>query len=283
MKFKENRALSFLAVSLVYLLAGAGGVGLYLFLPFAWWLNFLLVDIFATLVVFLFSVIFGNASVYDPYWSVQPLVILAVAAGLHPLNGFGIFLLFAVFFWGIRLTANWAYTFQNLQWQDWRYTMLREKTGVFYPIVNLFGIHLVPTLIVWGCVLPAVAAIREGVALTVQGVLFLLLSLGAAVLQGVADFQMHRFRKGKTGGFIRTGLWRHSRHPNYLGEILTWWGVALAVVCSAPHLWYLSAGAFANTLLFLFISIPMADRRQSRKPGFAEYKAQTRMLLPIKK
>ena len=62
-----------------------------------------------------------------------------------------------------------------------------------------------------------------------------------------------------------------------------WWGVALSVIFSVPSAWYLAAGAVSNTLLFLFVSIPMADNRQARKSGFAEYKAQTRMLLPIKK
>ena len=94
---------------------------------------------------------------------------------------------------------------------------------------------------------------------------------------------MHRFRKNRTGTFIRTGLWKYARHPNYLGEILMWWGVALAVISVYPSAWYLCAGAVANTILFLVVSIPMADNRQSKKEGFAEYKAATRMLLPVKK
>ena len=102
-------------------------------------------------------------------------------------------------------------------------------------------------------------------------------------MQGIADIQMHKYRKNRNSAFIRVGLWKHSRHPNYLGEILMWWGVALAVVCAAPNAWYLIAGAIANTVLFFSVSIPMADKRQSRKDGFAEYKKQTRMLLPIKK
>ena len=102
-------------------------------------------------------------------------------------------------------------------------------------------------------------------------------------MQGAADVQMHKYRKNRSTPFIRVGLWKHSRHPNYLGEILMWWGVALAVVCSAPDCRYLILGAVANTVLFLAVSIPMADGRQSRKEGFAEYKAQTRMLLPVKK
>ena len=103
------------------------------------------------------------------------------------------------------------------------------------------------------------------------------------LLQGSADCQMHRFRRRKTGGFIREGLWKHARHPNYLGEILMWWGVALATVCLFPSAWYLCAGALANTLLFCAVSIPMAERKQSKKPGFAAYKAQTRVLLPVPK
>jgi len=62
-----------------------------------------------------------------------------------------------------------------------------------------------------------------------------------------------------------------------------WWGVGLAVVVSESAAWYLLAGAALNTALFFFVSIPMADGRQSRKEGFAEYKRATRMLLPIKK
>ena len=60
-------------------------------------------------------------------------------------------------------------------------------------------------------------------------------------------------------------------------------GVALSVICAAPNVWYLAAGAVANTVLFFAVSIPMADGRQSRKDGFDRYKKETRMLLPIKR
>ena len=62
-----------------------------------------------------------------------------------------------------------------------------------------------------------------------------------------------------------------------------WWGIALASICALKEGWYLIGGAVLNTLLFMFVSIPMADKRQARKEGFDEYKKQTRMLLPIKK
>lgn len=210
------------------------------------------------------------------------MILIAFSIGRDP-GALGILLLAVVSFWAIRLTANWAYTFANLNHQDWRYTMLREKTGVFYPIINFVGIHMVPTLVVYGCVLPAVYAVREGVSANFASVLLLCLSLGAAVMQGIADIQMHQFRRKRDGAFIRRGLWKYARHPNYLGEILMWWGVGLSVACAAPNAWYLAAGALANTVLFFAVSIPMADGRQSRKAGFDEYKKETRMLLPIKK
>ena len=280
---KQSRAASFLAVALIYVVAAAVGIMIYNALSLPLWLSLLVADVAATVVTFLFSVLFGNASVYDPYWSVQPPVILIAFALGKELTLLGVLLLIAVCFWAVRLTANWAYTFGNLTHQDWRYTMLKEKTGAFYPVINFVGIHMVPTLVVYGCVLPAVFAIVQGLSVTVGSILFLCLSLCAATMQGIADIQMHKFRKNRASAFIRVGLWKHARHPNYLGEILMWWGVALAVICASPAAWYLAAGALSNTVLFLAVSIPMADGRQSRKAGFAEYKAQTRMLLPIKK
>ncbi len=265
------------------MISTAVGIHVYHALRLDWWLSLLIADVAATVTTFIFSLLFGNASVYDPYWSVQPPIILISFAIGRELTGLGILLLVVVCLWAVRLTANWAYTFSNLLHQDWRYTMLHEKTGVFYPLINFLGIHMVPTLVVYGCILPGAYAIREGLGANVASVLFLCVSLGGAILQGVSDVQMHKYRKKRDGAFIRRGLWKYSRHPNYLGEILMWLGVGLCVVCAEPSAWYLIAGAMANTVLFLAVSIPMADERQSHKEGFAEYKSQTRVLLPIKK
>ncbi len=280
---KENRALSFLWIAFVYIAATAVGVLTYSLLPFAFWINLLLADVAATVFTFLWSLLFKNASVYDPYWSVQPMVILLAFACKYSLSGARILPFVATMVWGFRLTANWAYTFKDLTAQDWRYTMLKEKTGKFYPVINFVGIHLVPTLVVYACILPAVFVFVYGGSINVGSVIFFAVSLGATALQGVADIQMHAFRKRKTGGFIREGVWKYARHPNYLGEILMWWGIGLAAVCVLPRMWYLLAGALANTLLFTFVSIPMAEGKQSKKEGYAAYKKETRALLPIKK
>ncbi len=281
-KLKSSRAASFAAVSIAYLIAAAIGFAVYLALDFHFAINLLLADIAATVAVFIASLIFRNASVYDPYWSVQPPVIAAAFAIHYGVNLFGAALLIAICFWAVRLTANWAYTFHGLMHQDWRYTMLHEKTGAFYPIINFLGIHLVPTLVVYGCTLPVVYAIVYSWNGSAASFIFCILAVASATMQGIADIEMQAFRRKKSVGFIRTGLWKYSRHPNYLGEILQWWCVALAVFAASGE-WLLLIGAAANTLLFFFVSIPMADKRQAAKKGYADYKRQTRMLLPIYK
>lgn len=281
-KIKFGRTSSFIIIFVVYSFAIMLGIGVYLLCPFHFAINLLIADVSATIFVFICSLIFDNASVYDPYWSVQPPIILTAFAINFGLNTLGILIMIAVWFWAIRLTTNWAYTFKSLNHQDWRYSMLKEKTGKFYPIINFVGIHLVPTLVVYGCILPAVFAIAYSAPCNVFGVIFCSVSILATTLQGIADIQMHQYQKNKTTPFIRQGLWKYCRHPNYLGEILQWWGIGLAVATSLGT-WLLIMGAIFNTLLFFFVSIPLADGKQCKKEGWEIYKTQTRSVLPIYK
>ena len=285
MKVKESRIECFIVVALVYMIAALVGIITYAILPLDMWLRLFIADVAATAATFIFSVIFNNASIYDPYWSVQPIVIVVAFAAVYSFDIVKLLMVIVICLWGIRLTANWAYTFANLSHQDWRYTMLKEKTGKAYPIINFVGIHLVPTIVVYACVLPAVYVITAVGALNAWAIIFLAISLGAAIMQGFADCQMHKFRKYRKpeDTFIRVGLWKHSRHPNYLGEILMWWGIGLAAIVALEGMWYLIIGAILNTILFLCVSIPMADQKQSKKAGFDEYKKQTYMLLPLPK
>jgi len=241
-------------------------------------------DVAATLLLYLVSVPLGNASVYDPYWSVAPIVILPLCiVSFGVWNAGTIALLFCVTYWGIRLTVNWAYTFRGYDHQDWRYTMLQEKSGALYPLVSLFGIMFFPTLVVFLCLMPALHYIQTG-GMNLITLLGFALSISAATLQLVADIQLHRFqeRSANRGQIIRSGVWRHARHPNYLGEILMWWGVYVVLLSVRPDLWLLGLGALTNTLMFLFISIPIAETRMAAyKDGFDRYVKETNRLLPI--
>ena len=283
MKLKESKIFSYGIVLVAYALAILVGVLTYNALPFKPYLNLLIADVLATIVVFIFSVGVNNASVYDPYWSVQPFVIGLLFGIKYGFNLYSLILFIAVTIWAVRLTINWMFEFKNLTYQDWRYIHLKNTTGKFYGIINFVGIHLVPTLVVYACTLPLVYSIINKPTLNYFSLIFIAVCIFAVTLQLVADTQMREYRKTKPTTFIRVGLWKYSRHPNYLGEILMWWGVALATIISMPSMWQLVLGAILNTLLFLFVSIPLQDSRQAKKPGFSEYKKQTHALLPIYK
>ena len=143
---------------------------------------------------------------------------------------------------------------------------------------------MVPTVVVFFCTLPAVFVILSYEApRSAAYSVFFVTAIASVALQGVSDVQMHKYRANRATPFIRTGLWRYSRHPNYLAEILMWWSVALYSIAVVGFEWYSLLGAVMNNLLFLCVSIPMADGRQARKAGFEDYRRETRMLLPIRR
>jgi len=283
-KFHESRFLGSIVLLIIYTLATLFGIYIYNILNFDWWLNLLIADVSSTILVFIFSLMFKNSSVYDPYWSIQPIVItiLYMVTYYNNITIDKILLVSIILLWGIRLTANFIYTFNGFKYQDWRYLMLKEKTKKLYPVINFLGIHLFPTIVVYLCTLPAVYMIINNFEYNYLYLLILLISLTGVIIQTISDIQMHMYRKNKTTTFIRTGLWKYSRHPNYLGEILMWYGIGLFLALITKKFIYLS-GAIINHLMFLFVSIPLADGKQSSKEGFNEYKYSTRMLLPIKK
>ncbi|MCB9664405.1 MAG: DUF1295 domain-containing protein [Alphaproteobacteria bacterium] len=245
-----------------------------------------LADLVATLVVFAFSLAFRNASLYDPYWSVAPIALVAywtVAA-----SGEGVLLRQAmvmgvVAFWGTRLTTNWAIGWGGLDHEDWRYLQLRQRTGFAYPLVNLLGIHLMPTVLVFAALWPAYEAVTAPTPIgLLDGVAFAV-TAGATVLEGMADKQLHAFqaRHPPAHAYIDEGLWRWSRHPNYLGEILFWWGLWLFAVAVGDEHAVTCVGALGIALLFRFASIPMMERRLlERRPSYAEQIARVPMLFP---
>lgn len=289
---KASRSWSFAVISIIYMIATALGVLTFLALgDMTILLRLFVADFVATVFVWLWGVIFSNSSVYDPYWSVAPPLMLTGYAIYCGASSFPVVLmLVAVWYWAIRLTANWAYTFPNLNKQDWRYDMYKEKFPRLWHIVNFTGINLMPTIVVFLAMVPGFLLIGVSAAVPVHADIMtwfgFLVCIAAATLQLVADTQAHRFRRNHRGEVCMRGLWNISRHPNYLGEILMWWGIYIIylTVAYGNHSWEMillpAAGALANTCLFVFISIPMMEKRQiANKPGYSEYRRKVRMLI----
>lgn len=281
-QYKSSKAAGLLIIVVVYLIAIGAGVVAF---NRAEGLNPLVrlfeADFWATVVVWFFGVLLRNSSVYDPYWSVAPpLLLTGYAVYCAAFNLPVVLMHAAMWFWGIRLTANWAYTFHNLQGEDWRYVMYRERCPKTWHLVNFFGINMMPTVVVFMAMIPAILLVElDPIRTNIVFIFGYVISVAAAALQWEADRQAHRFRRENPGKVCSTGLWKSSRHPNYLGEILMWWGVAIMYVAFVPSHWYTIFGAVVVTCLFLFISIPMMEKRQmANKPEYAEYKKRTRVL-----
>ena len=254
----------------------------------AWlWLDTLVADLLATLVVFGFSRWYGNSSFYDAYWSVAPPLLLLywwaeAGAGADPVRVALVTLV--VMLWAVRLTANWVYTFPGMHHEDWRYPMLRERAGRWEAVVDLAAIHVFPTLQVFAASVPIyVAVTRSTRDVGWLDALALVLGVGAVAVELVADLQMHRFvRAREPGQVMDRGLWAWSRHPNYFGELTFWFACALFGLAASPaDGWWLFLGWAAMLAMFLGASIPMMERRSlERRPGYADVVARVPRLLP---
>lgn len=281
-KIFQSKSIGLVIITIIYILATIIGVITYNSIDCNnKLLSLFIADVVATLVVWLFGVIFNNSSIYDPYWSVAPPLLLTFFAIEASSFGTPVRLtLLIVWLWAIRLTGNWAYTFPNLSKQDWRYDKYKGDFPKLWHLVNLFGINLMPTLIVFLAMIPAIELIDlNPISYNIFTILGILISLVAVALELVADRQAHSFRKENRGKVCNIGLWKSSRHPNYLGEILFWWGLFIIYISVAPGEWLTAIGAVANTLLFIFVSIPLMEKRQlATKPAYAEYRRNTRML-----
>ncbi len=242
----------------------------------------LVADITATLVIFFLGLIVHNASLYDPYWSVVPL---GIAGYWWSLADYDIselrkvLLMIVLVFWAVRLTLNWARSWPGLIHEDWRYGMLREKSKSWYPLVNLGGIHLLPTLLVFLAMLPVYFVLsRVGEHNPILDWVAFAIGILAVTIELIADEQLKSFVQTNKDSkkFLKTGLWKYSRHPNYLGEVLFWLSLFLfAYSSSSAYLWT-GIGVIAMLALFLFGSIPMMDKRMlERKKDYADYLKKT--------
>ena len=275
-------------VIIAYIMAAAAAIGTGYFL---WeepqWLLILGADIAATVVIFAFSVALKNTSMYDAYWSIIPIWIV-VYLWLFPereVNDIRSLLAGSItILWGLRLTWNWLRGWPGLHHEDWRYIEQRKQTGKMFQFVNFFGLHMMPTGLVYlGCLtlIPALSTSNE--PLNWIDIVATLVGLTGIFFETVADQQLRNFRKTNTdkSRILETGLWKFSRHPNYFGEVSFWYGLAWFSIAAAPADWWRLSGAVGMTALFLFISIPMIDKRMlEKRPHYAERMKRVSAIFP---
>lgn len=255
------------------------------------WLDTLIADVIATVVVFGFSRACRNSSFYDAYWSVIPPLLFAYwwwqgPLGFHSLRCW--LLAVVIGYWAVRLTGNWVYGFPGLHHEDWRYPLLREGAGRYEFLADFFGIHLFPTLQVFAGMLPVyVAATRPGAGVMWLTWVAFAIGVAAVTCELVADTQMHRFVSAARHSIAQDrvmdqGLWAWSRHPNYFGEIGFWFALALfGLAASPPDWWWQFIGVALMVAMFLGASIPMMEKRSlERRPRYQDVIDRVPRLVP---
>lgn len=107
--------------------------------------------------------------------------------------------------------------------------------------------------------------------------------LAGFYFQWVGDHQLAAFLKQRKdkNDIMQTGLWKYSRHPNYFGELLMWWGIFIIVI-PIPYGLFFMVSPLTITLLLLFVSgIPMLEKKQEGNEKFKAYKKRTSALIPM--
>lgn len=239
--------------------------------------------------LWLLSLRLGKTWPVDFIWSTWPPLMCALIILREPGSDLsrqlGVCAL--VVLWGGRLTLNFV-SRGGIGHEDWRYTAMRSQFGAHFWWVSLFSVFLGQSVFMFAaCVSLYGALLSAHPGRSPADLLAASLCLTGILLELVADRQMdafHAARRSKrtAARVIDRGLWLWSRHPNYFGEILWWWGVWVFGARSSPA-WVL-AGPCAIATLFHFVSVPLMEDRQLRGKGeaFRAYRQRVRSsLLPL--
>ena len=236
------------------------------------------------IITWVVSLVLRDASVVDPVW---PLAFIAVAitaliAGGGD-EGRRILIACVVAIWGARLSIHLLVRNAG-KGEDFRYAAMRAKHGRRFWLTSLVTVFLLQGLLVWVVSLPVqLSAIPDrplGWLAIVGAIVWV---LGVA-FEAMGDAQLTRFKANPAsrGQVLDTGLWRYTRHPNYFGDFLVWWGIFLIAAESGAGAWGV-AGPLLMTLLLVKVSgAGLLEKDIAvRRPGYADYVRRTSGFMPL--
>lgn len=230
------------------------------------------------------SVLKRDVSIVDAFWGPGFVLVAWVAWALsgRPASAPGLVLPIAVSVWGLRLGVY-------LAWRNWgepedaRYVAIRKGWPAFW-LTSLGVVFGLQGVLLWIVALPVqLAASASPPALGWLDGVGLALALCGVAWETAADLQLARFKAdpANQGQVLDRGVWRYSRHPNYFGDFLTWWGLfVLALGRGAP--WWTAVGPVVMSVLLLKVSgVPLLEKGMAtRRPAYADYVARTSSFFP---
>lgn len=234
---------------------------------------------------FLYAQYKADNSVVDIAWGLG-FVLIAFSTWFFGTSGdkqFIIFLIVAL--WGFRL-AGFIFIRKIGHGEDFRYKKWREEWGNFFLIRSFLQIYMLQGIFMLIIAIPIMVAMTRDPA-TPQWIdtVGIVIWITGFVFEAVADIQKYKFKQEPDNkkALMTTGLWRYSRHPNYFGETLIWWGIWLLSIPHAPELWYVTIiSPLVITFLLLFVSgIPMLEKKYEGREDWEAYKAKTSVFVPL--
>ncbi|MGD0866675.1 MAG: DUF1295 domain-containing protein [Rhizomicrobium sp.] len=240
----------------------------------------LLVAFSALTLVWVISLSLRDVSIIDVFWGIG-FVLIGIAAiwrhgGPDPRSKL-IFAIVAV--WALRLALHLFLRWRRLGHEDRRYAAMRRKAGPRFPVTSLFTVFWLQAGVMWVVSLPLQQAFAA--APTPLGPLDLIgaaIALLGILVEAVADYQLTRFGRdpANRGRVLETSLWAWSRHPNYFGDTVMWWGVFVLCLV-ASQAWWTVVGPIVMTYFLMRVSgVPMLERKMAdRRPEYADYIRRT--------
>ncbi len=230
------------------------------------------------------SLVRHDASVVDPLWGAG--FIVAAVSYLLLLDGDSarkVLVLTMVCVWGLRLSGYLLWRNRG-RGEDPRYTAMRNKRPGTFWWYSYLQVFLLQAVLLWLVAAPLAGAMatQRGEGLTALDFVGLGVWLFGLAWEVIGDTQLALFKRdpGNRGRVMQRGAWRYTRHPNYFGEAVLWWGIWL--VAAAAHSYWAVYGPVLITLLLLRVSgVTLLEKSlKDSKPGYAEYVARTSAFVP---
>lgn len=230
------------------------------------------------------SLIIKNASIVDIVWGAGFAVTSWVlAATVDGDNGRQILLAVMVGLWGMRLALYLAK--RNIgHGEDWRYKAMRKKKGKNFGLISLVTVFGLQGVLMWTVSLPVILGNADdspGVGpIAVMGIMLWIVGL---TFEAVGDYQLAQFKKDPANStkVMDKGLWSLTRHPNYFGDALLWWGIGIVGAETGSGVFGFIGPVVMTFFLLKVSGVPMLERSLSRRrEGYAEYVARTSGFIP---
>lgn len=232
----------------------------------------------------LFSLIRRDAGIADLFWGAGFVVIAWISWGLGDDSSTrAIVLVTLVSIWGVRLSIYLAW--RNLgKPEDYRYAAMREKHGERFPLRSLLTVFLLQGALAWLISLPVQIASFRATGWSVWSTLGVALWLVGLLFEAVGDFQLARFKAQaeNRGRVMNRGLWRYTRHPNYFGDFLVWWGLFLVGFDAVSWWWTILGPTLMSFLLIRVCGVHLLETSlRKRIDGYEDYVRQTSAFFPL--